>query len=65
LFRLWFAVDAALAHPYLEHLHDPQDVPVASQPFRNPDTLAGAGNQGLSVDAIQKILYKESMSAWR
>lgn len=61
-------MDAALAHPYLEHLHDPKDVPVAPQAFLYSDKLpnpAGAGKQTLSVAEIKSILYKESMSSWR
>ncbi|GAQ92215.1 mitogen-activated protein kinase [Klebsormidium nitens] len=61
-------VDAALAHPYLEHLHDPKDVPVAPQAFLYSDKLpspAGPGKQALSIAEIQTTLYNESVSSWR
>ncbi len=48
------SVEAALAHPYLASLHDPEDEPVAPAPFAFPfDT------EQLTEDAVRALVEQE------
>ena len=48
------SVDAALAHPYLAALHDPNDEPVAAAPFTFPFDA-----ETLSEEAVRALVTAE------
>lgn len=51
------AVEEALAHPYLERLHDVSDEPVCSKPFSFEFETAHLGEE-----QIKEMIYQEALS---
>ena len=49
------AVEEALAHPYLEQYYDPQDEPVAQEPFKFEMEL-----DDLPKERLKKLIYEET-----
>lgn len=51
------AVDEALAHPYLERLHDVDDEPVCMEPFS-----FDFEQQALTEEHMKQLIYIEALS---
>lgn len=50
-------IEEALAHPYLEQYYDPQDEPVAEEPFRFETEL-----DDLPKEKLKELIFKETAS---
>lgn len=57
LFAHASAVEEALAHPYLERLHDIADEPVCMEPFS-----FDFEQHALSEEQMKELIYKEALA---
>ncbi|XP_018443611.1 mitogen-activated protein kinase homolog MMK1-like [Raphanus sativus] len=55
--RQRISVDDALAHPFLEKLHDITDEPICKTPFE-----VGLEEQPLTVEQIKELIYQEALA---
>lgn len=52
----WFAVEAALEHPYLSSLHDKSDEPVSENQFEH-----SFDDSDMSMEQIKEAIYQEAL----